>query len=460
MYTVHVFLFKRAVWTTTWVLAMQDSELCSDDHFGSQFFGHGLYARDLYRSFVTHLHIYRSLVTYLYSFIYRSLLTYLYVWHIFVVPRGRLGYIRTNICHKRPIHMKKDTQRNTVRVHMTHNATLCIHTQRNTLQQTTAQRNIHFFESLHTTLHQWHTFDVPRGHLGYICELVSCLYSLSLLSELRCVLSFSLVCTQMRESLHLNASESLHSDALSTLKCVVCTQMRERSLVHILSLSCLHSDARKSTLRCVWKSTLTVGEKEVSLQEIRSWFEFVPGLFGIVLRGGYLYGVWPRTVRILIEFKFIVPELWQLVVFCTCRILPEGLKFVENFPLRSDGWKVSCLHSDTWKGTQVSFLISGWSFIYTGLFVTYIWRASGTPWVYHRTLQHTATHCNTLQHTATHCNIRFSRALIRLCNSTPMTYIWYASGTPWVSHLSTQRNTLQHTATHYNTLQHMFFRRP
>jgi len=32
----------------------------------------------------------------------------------------------------------------------------------------------------------------------------------------------------------------------------------------------------------------TVGEKEVSLQEIRSGFEFVPRLFGIVLRGGYL----------------------------------------------------------------------------------------------------------------------------------------------------------------------------
>jgi len=77
-------------------------------------------------------------------------------------------------------------------------------------------------------------------------------------------------------------------------------------------------------------------EKEVSLQEIRSefkGFEFVPGLCGMVLRGGYLYGAWPRTVRILIEFKFIVPELRQLVVFCTCRILPEGLKFVENVPL-------------------------------------------------------------------------------------------------------------------------------
>jgi len=53
---------------------------------------------------------------------------------------------------------------------------------------------------------------------------------------------------------------------------------------------------------------MTVGEKEASLQEIQSEFEFVPGLYGIVLRRGYLYGAWPRTVLIQIEFKFIVPE--------------------------------------------------------------------------------------------------------------------------------------------------------
>ena len=47
----------------------------------------------------------------------------------------------------------------------------------------------------------------------------------------------------------------------------------------------------------------------VSLQEIWSGFEFVSGLFGIVLRGGYSYGAWPRTELILIEIKFIVPEL-------------------------------------------------------------------------------------------------------------------------------------------------------
>jgi len=52
-----------------------------------------------------------------------------------------------------------------------------------------------------------------------------------------------------------------------------------------------------------------VGEKEVSLQEIRILFVFLSRLIGMVLRGGYLYGAWPRTVLILIEFKFIVPEL-------------------------------------------------------------------------------------------------------------------------------------------------------
>jgi len=77
----------------------------------------------------------------------------------------------------------------------------------------------------------------------------------------------------------------------------------------------------------------SVGEKEVSLQKIRSGIEFVPRLFGIVLRGGCLYGAWPRTVLILIEFKFSYQN-YDLVVFCTCRILLEGLRFVENFPLR------------------------------------------------------------------------------------------------------------------------------
>jgi len=40
-------------------------------------------------------------------------------------------------------------------------------------------------------------------------------------------------------------------------------------------------------------------------------------------------GGYPAVYR-----EFIVPKIWQLVVFCTCRILPKGPKFVENFPLR------------------------------------------------------------------------------------------------------------------------------
>jgi len=90
------------------------------------------------------------------------------------------------------------------------------------------------------------------------------------------------------------------------------------------------------THRMTKKGHSSVGEKEVSLQEIRSVFEleFESRLDSIVLQGGSLYGAWPRTVLILIGLKFIVPESCQHVVFCTCRILPEKLKFVENFPLR------------------------------------------------------------------------------------------------------------------------------
>jgi len=79
----------------------------------------------------------------------------------------------------------------------------------------------------------------------------------------------------------------------STFNRVVCKSLQYVSTYHMF-------------LRYVFTS---VGEKEVSLQEIRSGFEFVPELLGIALRGGYSYGAWPRTVLITIEFKFIVPEL-------------------------------------------------------------------------------------------------------------------------------------------------------
>ena len=58
------------------------------------------YVYDIYLSC---LFIYRSLLI----FIYRSLLTYLYVWHIFVVPRGRLGHIRARIYVTRGPHIWK-----------------------------------------------------------------------------------------------------------------------------------------------------------------------------------------------------------------------------------------------------------------------------------------------------------------------------------------------------------------
>jgi len=50
-----------------------------------------------------------------------------------------------------------------------------------------------------------------------------------------------------------------------------------------------------------------------------SKFEFVPSPFLFVLKI-FICTVHPGTVLITIEFKFMVPKLWQLVVFCTFRI--------------------------------------------------------------------------------------------------------------------------------------------
>jgi len=63
----------------------------------------------------------------------------------------------------------------------------------------------------------------------------------------------------------------------------------------------------------------------------RGKFEFVFSPFGFVLKI-FACTLPPGTLLILIEFKVIVPKLWQFVVFCTCRILPKGLEFGENFP--------------------------------------------------------------------------------------------------------------------------------
>jgi len=76
----------------------------------------------------------------------------------------------------------------------------------------------------------------------------------------------------------------------------------------------------------------TIWEKEVSLQENRSVFEFVPWLFGIVLQGGYLYGAWPRTVLILIEFKYIVPEFDNLSCSVPVGFSRKDSNFLRSFP--------------------------------------------------------------------------------------------------------------------------------
>jgi len=89
---------------------------------------------------------------------------------------------------------------------------------------------------------------------------------------------------------------------------------------------------------CVWVCVCTYTDICVCVGDSdRDFF-----LCCVVLRRGYLFDAWPHTVIIPIEFKFIVPESWQLVVFCTGRILPERLKFVENFPLRLHRDKHTC----------------------------------------------------------------------------------------------------------------------
>ena len=62
-------------------------------------------------------------------------------------------------------------------------------------------------------------------------------------------------------------------------------------------------------------------------------FESVPSLFLFVLKI-FVCTVPPGTVLSKIKSKFVILKLWQLVVFCTCRIHPEGLKLVENVLLR------------------------------------------------------------------------------------------------------------------------------
>ena len=74
-------------------------------------------------------------------------------------------------------------------------------------------------------------------------------------------------------------------------------------------------------------------EKRRFQRALQSKFEFVSSLFLFVLKI-FVCTVPPGTVLILIKFIFIVPNFWQLVVFWTCWILPKGLRFVENFPLR------------------------------------------------------------------------------------------------------------------------------
>ena len=62
---------------------------------------------------------------------------------------------------------------------------------------------------------------------------------------------------------------------------------------------------------------------------LRGESEFVPSSFCFV-RKIFVCTVPPGTVLIPTKFKFNVPNLWRLVVFCTCRVLPKALTFVKT----------------------------------------------------------------------------------------------------------------------------------
>ena len=72
--------------------------------------------------------------------------------------------------------------------------------------------------------------------------------------------------------------------------------------------------------------------EEVLLQEIRRRFEFVPGLFGTVLQGGYLYGAWPRTALILFEFKLSYQNCDTLSCSVPVGFPRKDSNLLKNFP--------------------------------------------------------------------------------------------------------------------------------
>jgi len=101
------------------------------------------------------------------------------------------------------------------------------------------------------------------------------------------------------------------------------------------------------------------------------------------------------------RFKFIVSKLWQLVVFCTCRILPLGLRFVVNFPLlctlktTSSRFLLEILGSTKWFHLANSglFRIPRWNSLnIEGCTQTDCWHT-------HMTLHLTLHYTNTFTHT-------------------------------------------------------------
>jgi len=91
-----------------------------------------------------------------------------------------------------------------------------------------------------------------------------------------------------------------------------------------------------------------------------------------------LFLLWAIIKAICIQsrFKCIVSKSWQLVLFFTCRILPLGLRFVVNFPLRiyvyfikiSKRKKEQCIYVYMYEYIPRSYMIfSDWSITWAAI---------------------------------------------------------------------------------------------
>ena len=173
-----------------------------------------------------------------------------------------------------------------------------------------------------------------------------------------------------------------------------------------------------------------VEQKSRFQQAFRSKFEFVPSLFWFVLKF-FVCNVPPDAVLILIDFKFIVPKLWQHVVFCTCRILPKGLTLEEKWPENLK--RIFLLVSPTSFLTLPSWIFRpprhSWRREIHGS-----WRPKNLSASYKTISAVAVMHLMTLHHSATRCNIQQHTTFF---NGTVSRWLFASSG----HHFSVFRRT-------------------